>query len=90
MYSDWQAAAQKQIAILDKQFSPEMTWQERQKVLRAGASNFHGDTSWGKRVWAKHCRAYLELHGKPKRDQPVPLFPDDIIFPFRNTGGSHG
>lgn len=74
MYSDWQAAAQNQIAALDAQFPPDMPWRERQKVLREGAWQFHGGTSWGKRVWAKHCRAYLEMHGKPKPAADAPLF----------------
>jgi len=89
MYSDWQAAAKSQIAKLHEQFDPSMTWQERQKVLREGAWKFHGGTSWGQKVWAKHCRRYLEMHGKPPlKPTKEPTFAADIVFPFRvqNTG----
>lgn len=86
MYSDWQAEAKKQIALVDRQFEAGTSWQERQTYLRKAAWFFHGGTSWGKRVWAKHCRAYLESHGKPPRKVPeasAPLFASDITFPFR-------
>lgn len=83
MYSNWQAEAQKQIAQIDAMFEPDTSWQERQKYLREGAWFFHGGTSWGKRVWAKHCRAYLESYGKPKKAHPAPLFEADIVFPVR-------
>jgi len=83
MYSDWQAEAQRQIAQIDAMFEPDTPWQERQKYLREGAWLFHGGTSWGKRVWAKHSRTYLEKHGKPPKSKPAPLFAPDITFPFR-------
>lgn len=83
MYSDWQAEAKKQIALIDAQFEPDTPWQERQKYLRQGAQFFHGGTSWGRKVWAKYCRAYLELNGKPKRGGPTTMFPADVTFPFR-------
>jgi len=88
MYSDWQAAAQKAIAALDRQFTDADDWRARQKVLRAAANGFHGGTSWGRRTWAKHSRKYLEMHGKPPRTPPteaVPMFASDIIFPFREN-----
>ena len=83
MYSDWQAEAQKHLAKMDALFTPETTWQERQSTLRQCAWKFHGGTSWGQKVWAKHCRNYLALHGKPQPAKSAPLFADDIVFPFR-------
>lgn len=83
MYSDWQAAAKREIARLMADVPADADWQERRKILRAGASGFHGGTSWGRRVWSKHCKAYLALQGKPQPPQAAPLFAADIIFPFR-------
>lgn len=83
MYSDWQKEAARRIAALHAGFPENMPWQDRQKALRTAAHSFHGGTSWGQRVWAKHCRAYLELHGKPGKAKPTPLFAADITFPFR-------
>lgn len=91
MWSDWQAQAQKHIAKFMADVPDTATWQERQKILRANAGQFHGGTSWGKKVWSKHCKAYLAMHGKPMAGK-TPLFAADITFPFRNSSEdkSHG
>lgn len=86
MYSDWQGEAKRHIAAIDLEFATDTPWQERQKRLRSAAYQFHGGTSWGQKVWAKHCRQYLERHGKPPRTTPKnePTFAPDIVFPFRS------
>ena len=89
MYSDWQASAQKEITRLMADVPAEADWKERQRILRAGAQCFHGGTSWGKKVWAKHCKTYLAMHGKPQPAKEVPLFAADITFPFRGET-THG
>lgn len=68
MYRDWGDAARADIAEVTKGFSPETTLKERQRALRAHAHVFHGGTSWGKKVWSRECRKYLEQHGLP----PIP------------------
>lgn len=83
MYSDWQAAAKKEIERLMADVPVDMDWKERRKILRAGAYSFHGGTSWGKRVWAKHCKVYLAMHGRPQPEAEAPLFAADITFPYR-------
>ena len=85
MYSDWQAEAQKAIARLMADVPADLDWKERQKILRKAAHSFHGGTSWGQRVWAKHCKAYLARHGKPQPAKETPLFAPDIAFPFREA-----
>lgn len=96
MWSDWQAQARKHIAKFMADVPDTATWQERQKILRANAGQFHGGTSWGKKVWSKHCKAYLAMHGKPmtafEAERKTPLFAADITFPFRNSSEdkSHG
>jgi hypothetical protein len=94
MWTDWQASAKAHIAKFMDGIPHETTWQERQKILRDRAWEFTGGTSWGKKVWAKHCAVYLAIYGKPPRKgrtpeaKAQPMFADDIIFPFR--GGSNG
>ena len=87
MYSDWQAEAQKAIARLMADVPADVDWKGRQKILRKAAHGFHCGTSWGQRVWSKHCKAYLAMHGKPmsakEAEKKAPLFAADITFPFR-------
>lgn len=84
MYSDWQAAAKARIHALTKDLPDETPLAERRRILRRAAHGFHGGTSWGKRVWSKHCRLYLMRHGlAPKPVESSPLFGPDIIFPYR-------
>ena len=62
----------------------DATLADRRAALRAAAYNYHGGTSWGRKVWGKRCRRYLEQHGQKPRTtkQAAPLFADDIIFPY--------
>lgn len=72
MYSDWQAEARRRVAALHAIMAKDTPLAERRKVLRAEAMSFHGGTSWGRKVWAKHCRNYLEMHGQPPRARKAP------------------
>ncbi|WP_311271300.1 hypothetical protein [Sphingobium sp. WCS2017Hpa-17] len=83
MYSDWQAAAKARIAHLMADVPTGADWKARRQILRDNAAGFHGGTSWGKRVWAKHCKVYLAMYGKPQPAKETPLFAADIIFPFK-------
>lgn len=67
MYSDWGKAAQAFIAQLDEQLGERATLEERWRLLRAHASEFHAGTSWGKKVWSRESRKYLERHGQPPK-----------------------
>lgn len=82
---NWQTAAPQWIARIHGQM-PEATPVELRKALRAAASDFHGGTSWGKKVWAKHCRIYLARmagRGDYRADGKATVWPADIWFPFR-------
>lgn len=64
------------------------TLDEHRRALRALAPEFHGFTSWGRKVWAIAAREHLQRHGAP----PVTIkqqakFPPHIIFPFRRPQG---
>lgn len=95
MYSDWQAAARAAIQKVHESLSADATLKDRRAALRQAAPNFHGYTSWGRKVWSKHCRNYLELHGLPKRigwrarkayqEKLKKLGQADIVFPFRDA-----
>ena len=87
MYADWQAAARHFIAEVDASLPPDADLNTRRAALRKAASHFHGGTSWGKKVWSKHSRKYLEKHGlaplPPRGAENSPNFGPDIIFPYR-------
>lgn len=96
MYRDWGAQARSDIALIDKELGPDATLADRKRALRAFAYTFHGGTSWGKKVWSRECRKYLERHGLPPRtvadaSPQSKLFQKaasgDIIFPFRGGNG---
>lgn len=82
---NWQRMATDRIALINATLAADATLADRRKALREVAWQFHGGTSWGKKVWGKHCRAYLERHGQkprlPVQDAASPMFADDISFP---------
>lgn len=90
MYSDWSAAAQAFISKIAEDFSPDTSEATVRKALRSHAQEFHGGTSWGRKVWPRECRKYLaarfgqDAAVKQARVEDSPLFnPADIAFPFR-------
>jgi hypothetical protein len=92
MYDDWTAAGRAFIAELDKPIPADATLKERRKALHGKGWRFHGYTSWGKKVWSKVCREYLEKHGlAPKSVHTISatsrlhqrIKSGDIVFPFR-------
>lgn len=85
------------IGRLHNDLAPDATLKERKELLRKSAWRFHGGTSWGKKVWSRESRKYLELHGLPRRalrtvedtKQPrllAAMERGDITFPFRKEG----
>lgn len=87
---NWQHDAPIEIAKATAHLPEDATIAVRKKALRAHAYWFHGGTSWGKKVWAKHCKLYLARFGPVVPQKPF-QFGDDIIFPFRDEKGpSHG
>lgn len=90
---DWQREVHNHIAHAVKDLPPDATLKDRRAALRKEAPVFHLGTSWGKRVWSKAARKYLEQHGLPKRTladvpvtskQHIKIVQPDITFPFRN------
>ena len=80
---NWQHDAPIEIAKAVSSLAENATIAERKKALRAHAYWFHGGTSWGKKVWAKHCKLYLARFGPVVPQKPF-QFGDDIIFPYRD------
>lgn len=82
---DWQADAPRAIASIHAQM-PEATPEELRKALRKHSQQFSYGTSWGAKVWQKHCRAYLARmagRGDFRSDGKAIAWPADIHFPFR-------
>ena len=74
-----------------KTLGADATLADRRKLLRTIAGEFHQDTSWGRKVWSKRVRHYLEQHGLPPLVPRVPtaieqkMTASDITFPWRQT-----
>lgn len=80
---DWQRDAPRIIAEIHKAM-PDATPDELRKALRSESSQFAMGTSWGKKVWAKHCKTYLtRMTGGSTKSKPATVWPADICFPFR-------
>jgi hypothetical protein len=92
MYSDWGAAARSYIAERIAELPDDAGLEDRRSALRKDATLFHGGTSWGRKVWSREVRKYLEQHGLPPRTV-ADISPQsklhqrtqsgDITFPFR-------
>lgn len=82
----WQTDAPRWIARVHASLPPEATVEDLRKALRSEASAFHCGTSWGQKVWSKHCRAYMAKlagNGHYRSDGRDTVWPTDIHFPFR-------
>lgn len=82
---DWQHMASQAIERVHASLPEDATVADRKRALRAAASEFHGGTSWGKKVWAKHSKRYLARFGPVVPQKPF-QFGDDIIFPYAKGG----
>lgn len=93
MRNDWGKDARGFIAEATENLPESATLRERRAALRTVGTSFHMGTSWGKKVWSRECRKYLEKHGLPPRtvanaSPQSKLFAKaksgDITFPFRD------
>jgi hypothetical protein len=89
----WRTNCQSYLAELDEQMPEGITLAERKKRLRQAAWQFHGGTSWGKKIWGQESRAYLARHGQTLPRAPSPrllaaMESGDITFPFRRENAS--
>jgi len=62
---DWQNTAARVVAEVDRSLPADADLATRKKALRAARPWEFGATSWGRKVWAKHSRKYLEKFGLP-------------------------
>jgi hypothetical protein len=76
---DWQKTASAVIGEVHRNLPADADLKARKAALRAAKPYEFAVTSWGKKVWAKHQRKYLEkfglppLHPKPIEDHLSPL-----------------
>ena len=86
---DWQNHARALIAEVHASLPADASFDDRRRALRKRASDCHLGTSWGKKVWQKHCRRYLHAYDTQPRDltslEKAIAGRDDIIFPFRGS-----
>lgn len=62
---DWQKAAAETISSVHSSLPESADLAARKKALRDARPWEFSATSWGKKVWAKHSRKYLEKYGLP-------------------------
>lgn len=62
---DWQKTASSVIGEVHRNLPADADLAVRKKALRAARPWEFGSTSWGRKVWAKHSRKYLEKFGLP-------------------------
>jgi hypothetical protein len=62
---DWQNTAYNVIDEVDRNLPTDADLATRKRALRAARPGIFGSTSWGRKVWAKHSRKYLETFGPP-------------------------
>jgi hypothetical protein len=80
--SQWAEAARSLISKVHAGLDDSATLKDRRRALRAVGPGFHGGTYWGRKVWGREVRKYLERHGLPPRSPRDLQLPDDIAFPF--------
>ena len=83
---NWQKEAPQWISKIHAD-NPDIAPDVLRKVLRRHSQDFSCGTSWGAKVWAKHCKIYLArmMGGSNKIvTSETIVWPDDIVFPFRN------
>jgi hypothetical protein len=62
---DWQKTAASVIGEVHRSLPADADLETRRKALRAAKPYEFAVTSWGRKVWAKHQRKYLEKFGLP-------------------------
>jgi len=73
MTSAWRDKIDMLILRLHDQMPADADLKTRRKVLRENAWLGHEGTSWGKKVWSKAVREYLERFGLPRRQPRTDL-----------------
>jgi len=87
--SRWAAAARSLIAKVHSGLPEDASLKDRRKALRLVGPGFHGGTYWGRKVWGREVRKYLEKHGLPPRSPRDVKMPDHIHFPFRELANDN-
>jgi len=62
---NWQTTAASVVAEVDRSLPADADLATRKRALRAARPWEFASTSWGRKVWAKHSRTYLEKFGLP-------------------------
>lgn len=62
---DWQKTASSVVDRVHSELPADADLATRKKALRAARPWEFASTSWGRKVWAKHSRKYLERFGLP-------------------------
>lgn len=84
--NDWRGIADAILAEVDASLPADADLVTRREAcLRAKPYEFHV-TSWGRKVWAKAQRAYLERYGLPKRAVPMEQMESPLERAMRRAG----
>lgn len=84
---NWREEAEAVLASVDATLPADADLaMRREACLRAKPWEFHV-TSWGRKVWQKAQRAYLERYGLPPRVIPVEQMESPLERAMRRAGG---
>jgi len=76
---NWQSTASHIIGEVHRSLPDDADLKTRKKALNDARPYEFATTSWGRKVWAKHARNYLEKYGleplSVKRGNRLPLSP---------------
>lgn len=88
--SRWAEAARHLIGKVHSGLPEDASLKDRRRALRAVGPGFHGGTYWGRKVWGREVRKYLERHGLPPRSPRSLVLPEDIAFPWAGESSNDG
>lgn len=89
---NWQSVASGVIGEVHKSLPIDADLKARKKALNEARPYEFSVTSWGRKVWAKHARNYLEKFGleplSVKRGNRLPLSPMERMMKRANSVSS--
>lgn len=81
----WLDCARSAIEDVHATLPADASLKQRRSALNAAAERFHMGTSWGRKVWSRAAREYLERHGLAPRN-PRDASPQSKLYDRLKSG----